>query len=56
MAELVEENDDGQDEQERNDVTDEPMAQRIETMQKKSDIQFPSTPAEGLAPNLLGCL
>ena len=32
MAELMEENDDGQDEQEGNDVTDEPMAQRIETM------------------------
>jgi hypothetical protein len=35
MTELVEENDNGQHEQEGNDVTDEPMAQRIETMQKK---------------------
>jgi hypothetical protein len=32
---LMEENDDGQDKQEGNDVADEPMAQRIETMQKK---------------------
>ena len=35
VAELVEEHDDGQHEQEGNDVADEPMAQRIETMQKK---------------------
>ena len=32
VAELMEENDDGQHEQEGNDVADEPMAQRIETM------------------------
>jgi hypothetical protein len=32
MAEFVEENHDGQHEQEGDDVTDEPMAQRIETM------------------------
>ena len=32
VAKLVEENDDGQHEQEGNDVADEPMAQRIETM------------------------
>jgi hypothetical protein len=32
MTELMEENDDRQNEQEGNDVTDEPMAQRIETM------------------------
>jgi hypothetical protein len=35
MTELVEEHDDGQDEQERNRIADEPMAQRIETMKKK---------------------
>src|ERR1700761_3920807 len=34
MAELVEEHDDGQDEQEGDRITDEPMAQRIETMVK----------------------
>jgi hypothetical protein len=32
MAKLVEEDDNGQDEQEGNGVADEPMAQRIETM------------------------
>jgi hypothetical protein len=32
MAELMEENDDRQHEQEGNDVPDESMAQRIETM------------------------
>jgi hypothetical protein len=32
MAELVKENDNGEDEQKRDDVTDEAMAQRIETM------------------------
>ncbi len=31
----MKENDDGQDEQEGNDVAEEPMAQRIETMKKK---------------------
>src|ERR1700687_5684225 len=35
VTELVEENDDRQHEQEGDDVADEPMAQRIETMQKK---------------------
>jgi hypothetical protein len=35
MAELVEEHDDGKHEQEGDDVTNEPMAQRIETMKKK---------------------
>src|SRR6266853_7039573 len=35
MTKLVEENDNRQHEQEGDDVTDEPMAQRIETMQKK---------------------
>src|SRR6202521_4288134 len=35
MTEFVEENDDRQHEQEGDDVTDEAMAQRIETMQKK---------------------
>src|SRR5262249_40958504 len=35
MAELVEENDDGEDEQKGNRITDEPMAQRVETMKKK---------------------
>src|ERR1700743_1998262 len=34
MAELMEEHDDGQDEQEGNHITDEPMAQRIETTMK----------------------
>src|ERR1700729_3066253 len=34
MTELVEEDDDGQDEQEGDRITDEPMAQRIETMMK----------------------
>jgi hypothetical protein len=32
VAEFMEEHDDGQDEQEGNDVADEPMAQRIETI------------------------
>jgi hypothetical protein len=32
VAEFMEENNDGQDEQEGNDVADEPMAQRIETI------------------------
>src|ERR1700761_6331037 len=32
MAKLMEEHDDGQDEQEGDSVADEPMAQRIETM------------------------
>src|SRR6267143_1075870 len=35
MTKLVEENDNRQHEQEGDDVTNEPMAQRIETMQKK---------------------
>src|ERR1700724_1737620 len=35
MAELMEENNDREHKQEGDDVTDEPMAQRIETMQKK---------------------
>src|SRR5476651_2077648 len=35
MTELMEEDDDGEHKQEGDDVTDEPMAQRIETMQKK---------------------
>ena len=35
MPEFVEENDDRQNEQKGDNVTDEPMAQRIETMQKK---------------------
>src|ERR1700749_4845899 len=34
MAELVEEHDDGQDEQEGDRITDESMAQRTETMMK----------------------
>ena len=32
VAEFMEEHDDGQDEQKRNDVADEPMAQRSETI------------------------
>src|SRR6202042_966350 len=35
MTELMEENHDREHEQEGDDVTDEPVAQRIETMQKK---------------------
>src|ERR1700724_3887812 len=35
MTKYLEENDDRQHEQEGDDVADEPMAQRIETMQKK---------------------
>src|SRR3977135_2711224 len=35
MTKFVEENDDCQHEQEGDDVADEPMAQHIETMQKK---------------------
>src|ERR1700736_450683 len=35
MTKFVEENDDRKHEQEGDDVADEPMAQRIETMQKK---------------------
>ncbi|WP_299106918.1 hypothetical protein [uncultured Bradyrhizobium sp.] len=34
MAELVKENDDGEDEEEGNDIAEEPMAQRIDTMKK----------------------
>src|SRR2546423_15568916 len=41
MAELVEENHDSQHKQEGDDVTDEPMAQRIETMQKKLSHPIP---------------
>lgn len=56
MAQLVKEDDNRQDKQEGDDVTHEPMAQRIETMQKNSGIRFPSTRAKGSAPNPLGCL
>jgi hypothetical protein len=35
MAEFVEEHNDRKHKQEGDDVTDEPMAQRIETMKKK---------------------
>src|SRR5664279_6658631 len=35
MPEFVEEDDEGEDEQKGDHVTDEPMAQRTETMQKK---------------------
>jgi hypothetical protein len=41
MSKLMEENDDRQHEQERNDVADESMAQRIETMQKKVGHSIP---------------
>src|SRR5712692_6048574 len=37
----MEENNDGEHEQEGDDVTDEPMAQRIETMQKKLGHSIP---------------
>src|SRR3954449_663011 len=50
MAELVEENDDRQDEQEGNDVTDESMAQRIETMQKKLSHSIPLDASRWLRP------
>ena len=53
----MEENDNGQDKQKGDDVTDEPMAQGIETMQKKFRHPVPliAQPA-GFAPNHLGCL
>jgi hypothetical protein len=45
MAELMEEHDDGQDEQEGNCVAKESMAQRIETMDEKVDHRIPSPSA-----------
>src|SRR6185437_12875453 len=50
MAKLMEENDDGQDEQKGNCVTDEPMAQRIETMKKKLRHLVPLTQSQWLCP------
>src|SRR5881394_3679108 len=50
MAEFVEEHDDRQDEQEGNDVTDESMAQRIETMQKKLGHSIPLDASQWLRP------
>src|SRR3954467_14894361 len=50
MAELMEENDDRQDEQEGNDVTDEPMTQRIETMKKKLRHSIPLDASRWLRP------
>src|ERR1700753_1166943 len=50
MAKLMEENDDGQDEQEGDGITDEPMAQRIETMQKKLRHLVPLTQSQWLCP------
>src|ERR1700704_6121828 len=50
MAELVEENDDGQDEQEGDRVTDKHMAYRIETMQKKLKHPNPLTRSSRLRP------
>ncbi|MGY4294725.1 hypothetical protein ACVWXN_002820 [Bradyrhizobium sp. i1.4.4] len=45
MAEFMEEHDDRQDEQEGNRVAEEPMAQRIETMDEKVDHRIPSSSA-----------
>src|SRR5262245_37376548 len=48
MAELMEEHDDREHEQEGDDVADEPMAQRIETIQKK--VRHPVPLDEGRRP------
>src|ERR1700760_2820784 len=50
MAELMEENDDGQDEQEGDRVTDKHMAYRIETIQKKVEHSNPLTRSPRLRP------
>jgi hypothetical protein len=53
MAEFVEEHDDGQDEQEGNDVADESMTQRIETMQEKIRHQVPLDKSQRPRPHRL---
>ena len=53
VAELMEEYDDGQDEQEGDDVADEPMAQGIETIQTKTRTSdFPQAGPQALSPNI----
>jgi hypothetical protein len=56
MPEFVEEDDNGQDEEERDHVTDEPMAQRIETMQEKLGHSIPLNQGRKPCPDALGCL
>src|SRR5476651_1058527 len=50
MTELMEEDDDGEHKQEGDDVTDEAMAQRIETMQKKLRHPIPLTQSRKPCP------
>src|SRR2546423_15439007 len=50
MAKFVKENDDREHEQERDDVADEPMAQRIESMYKKLGHPIPLNPTRRLYP------
>jgi hypothetical protein len=47
MAELMEEDDDRQDEQKGDQIADEPVAQRVETMKKKFGHPIPLCRAEG---------
>src|ERR1700759_33090 len=50
MSELMEEHDDRPHEQKGNEVTDEPMAQRIETMQKNVGHRIPLTQGQRPCP------
>ena len=56
MAKLMEENNDGQDKQERDDVADQAMTQRIETIQEKIHNPIPHSGPSGPVPNALRCL
>ena len=56
MAELVEENDDRQNEQKGNDVTNQTMAYRIDSMSKNSAIAHPSASHLARPNKQLGCL
>src|SRR5882757_1377745 len=50
MAEFMKEHDNRQDEQEGDDVADEPMAQHIETMDKKLEHSIPLDKSQRLRP------
>jgi hypothetical protein len=56
MAEFMEEHHDGQDEQERDYIADEPMAQRIETMKKNFGHPIPLNQGQGPSIYRLRCL
>ena len=56
MAKLMKEYNDGQDEQEGDDVADQAMTQRIETIQEKIHNSIPHQRAARPGPNDLGCL